>query len=90
VPVGDVSRSIGYLYLGIVVAGVYEYDCERSTIRFWRNLLLLSCITPTIYYAGFSGAVLIPLPFELGDYFAQRLFGVDLMQRIKLHFFRIR
>jgi hypothetical protein len=88
--VDDVSRSIGFLYLGVVVAGVYEYDLKpRSTRALWRNLLLIGCVTPTIYYINFSGAVLIPFPFVLANYFVDYLYGVDLMEFLKVRYFRL-
>ena len=88
--VDDVSRSVGFLYLGVVVAAVYEYDPKPSSTRIlWRYLLLLGCITPTVYYINFSGAVLIPFPFVLANYFVDHVYGVDLMEFLKARYFRL-
>jgi hypothetical protein len=88
--VDDVSRSIGFLYLGVVIAAVYEYDLKpSSTPALWRNMLLAGCVTPTVYYTGLSGAVFVPFPVDLANGFIQRVYGVNLMQFLKVRYFRL-
>jgi hypothetical protein len=85
--VEDVSRSIGFLFLGIVAAAVSDHDAgaEAARIR-WRNLLIAASLTPTIYYTGFSGAAFIPFPVDLGNHLMYEYRGVDLLQTLKLWF----
>jgi hypothetical protein len=85
--VADVSRSIGFLYLGLVIAAVSAYDSDaRAAVRLWRNLLILGCITPTIYYTGYSGAAFVPLPLDAANMFLQSQYGIDVMQMMKSYF----
>ena len=85
--VEDVSRSIGFLYLGVVVASVYNYNTGSASARiWWRNLLLASTLTPTICYVGFSGAVFIPFPIDLINHLIHESRGEDLLQTLKLSF----
>ena len=87
--VEDVSRSVGFLFLGLVIAAVYEYDLNPQRTRtWWWYLLLIGCITPTIYYERFSGAALIPLPLYLANDFVDHRYGVNLMQFLKTRYFR--
>jgi hypothetical protein len=86
----DVSRSIGFLYLAVVMASSYDYDAGPVLARIrWRNLLLATALTPTIYYVGLSGAVFIPFPIDLGNHLMHEYGGVDLLQTLKL-WFRLR
>ncbi len=88
--VEDVSRSIGFLFLGVVTAAVYDYDtAPRSARIWWRNLLLAASLTPTIYYTGFSGAVFIPFPVDLANHLMHEYGGEDWLQTLKL-WFRLR
>jgi hypothetical protein len=88
--VEDVSRSIGFLFLIVVAASVYDYDAAPASARiWWRNLLLASMVTPTIYYIGFSGAVFIPFPIDLVDHLMHEYKGEDLLQILK-PWFRLR
>jgi hypothetical protein len=85
--VEDVSRSIGFLFLVVVAASVYEYEIAPVSARtWWRNLLLAGIVTPTIYYTGFSGGVFIPLPIDLGNYLLHGYGGVDLLESLKSWF----
>ena len=89
--VEDVSRSIGFFFLAVVAASVYDYDTAASAsarIR-WRNLLLAASLTPTIYYTGFSGAVFIPFPIDLANHLMHEYGGEDWLQTLKL-WFRLR
>jgi hypothetical protein len=88
--VEDVSRSIGFLFLAVVAASVNHYDNAPATARrWWRNLLLASSLTPTIYYTGFSGAAFIPFPIELINHAVREYAGEDILQALKL-WFRLR
>jgi hypothetical protein len=83
----DVSRSIGFLYLAVVIASSYDHDAEPALARIrWRNLLLGAVLTPTIYYTGLSGAVFIPFPIDLANHLIHEYRGVDLLQSLKLWF----
>jgi hypothetical protein len=82
--VEDVSRSIGFLFLVVVAASVYDYDTAPASARnWWRNLLLAAAVTPTIYYTGFSGAVFIPFPIDLINHLIHEYTGEDLLQILK-------
>jgi hypothetical protein len=82
--VEDVSRSMGFLFLGVVIASVYDYNTDRASARiWWRNLLLASAITPTIYYSGLSGAAFIPFPIDLINHLINHYGGDDLLQKLK-------
>jgi hypothetical protein len=83
----DVSRSIGFLYLAVVMASSYDYDAGPRLARIrWRNLLLATALTPTIYYVGLSGAVFIPFPIDLGNHLMHVYGGEDSLQTLKLWF----
>jgi len=80
----DVSRSIGFLFLVIVAASVYDYDTAPASARnWWRILLLAAAVTPTIYYTGFSGAVFVPFPIDLINHLIHKYTGEDLLQSLK-------
>ena len=82
--VEDVSRSIGFLFLVVVIASVYDYNTDPASARiWWRNLLLATAITPTIYYSGLSGAAFIPFPIELINHLVHEYGGGDLLQDLK-------
>jgi hypothetical protein len=82
--VEDVSRSIGFLFLVVVIASVYDYDTDPASARiWWRNLLLATAITPTIYYSGLSGAAFIPFPIDLINHLIHQYGGADLLQNLK-------
>ena len=82
--VEDVSRSIGFLFLVLVIASVYDYNTDPASARtWWRNLLLATAITPTIYYSGLSGAAFIPFPIDLINHFLHQYGGTDLLQSLK-------
>jgi hypothetical protein len=82
--VEDVSRSIGFLFLVVVAASVYDYDTAPASARnWWCNLLLATAVTPTIYYSGFSGAVFIPFPIDLINHLIHEYTGEDLLQILK-------
>jgi hypothetical protein len=85
--VEDVSRSIGFLFLVVLAASIYDYDAAPASagIR-WRNLLLAAAVTPTIYYTGFSGATFIPFPVDLINHLIHEYAGEDLLQILKLRF----
>jgi hypothetical protein len=88
--VEDVSRSIGFLFLIVVAASVYDYDTAPESARIWcPNVLLAASLTPTVYYTGFSGAAFIPFPIDLMNHVIQEYTGEDLFQIIKL-WFRLR
>ena len=82
--VEDVSRSIGFLFLVVVIASVYDYYTDPASARiWWRNLLLATAITPTIYYSGLSGAAFIPFPIDLINHLIHQYGGDDLLQNLK-------
>ena len=82
--VEDVSRSIGFLFLVVVIASVYDYDTDPASARiWWRNLLLATAITPTIYYSGLSGMAFIPFPIDLINHLIHQYGGADLLQNLK-------
>ena len=83
--VEDVSRSVGFSYLIIVIASIYDYDAgsQRAQKR-WRLLLVTSAVTPTIYYIGFSGAVFIPFPVDLLNHILHHQYGwPDFLEILK-------
>jgi hypothetical protein len=88
--VEDVSRSVGFSYLSIVIASIFDYDAasERAQNR-WRLLLIASALTPTIYYTGLSGAVFIPFPIDLINHILHQYGWPDVLQMFKL-WFRLR
>jgi hypothetical protein len=80
----DVSRSIGFLFLVVVIASVYDYDIDPARANiWWRNLLVAAAITPTIYYSGFSGAAFIPFPIDLINHLVHQHGGPDFLQDLK-------
>jgi hypothetical protein len=82
--VEDVSRSMGFLFLVVVIASVYDYNTDHASARiWWRNLLLATAITPTIYYTGLSGAAFIPFPIDLINHLIHQYGGDDLLQNLK-------
>jgi hypothetical protein len=83
----DVSRSVGFSYLVIVMASIYDYDIapEQAKNR-WLLLLIISAVTPTIYYTGLSGAVFIPFPIDLVNHVLHQNGWPDLLQMLKLWF----
>jgi hypothetical protein len=88
--VEDVSRSIGFLFLIVLAASVYDYDTASASARlWWRNMLLAASLTPTVYYTGFSGAAFIPFPIDLMNHVIQEYTGEDLFRIMKL-WFRLR
>jgi hypothetical protein len=83
----DVSRSIGFLFLVLVIASVYDYSTEPTSARiWWRNLLLANAFTPTIYYSGLSGATFVPFPIDLINHLVHQYGGADLLQNLKSWF----
>jgi hypothetical protein len=88
--VEDVSRSVGFSYLIIVIASILDHDAasERAQNR-WRLLLITSALTPTIYYTGLSGAVFIPFPIDLLNHILHQYGWPDLLQMLK-PWFRVR
>jgi len=86
--VEDVSRSVGFLFLVVVIASVYDYGINPASANlWWRNLLIAAAITPTIYYIGFSGAAFIPFPIDLINHLVHQYAGVDLLQALKSWFY---
>src|SRR5262249_369934 len=80
----DVSRSIGFLFLVVVVAAAHDYGVDPASARiWWRNLLLAAAVTPTIYYSGLSGAAFIPFPIDLINNLIHQYGGDDLLQNLK-------
>jgi hypothetical protein len=68
----------------VVIAAVYDYNTDHASARtWWRNLLLATAITPTIYYTGLSGAVFIPFPIDLINHLIHQYGGDDLLQNLK-------
>jgi hypothetical protein len=85
--VEDVSRSVGFSYLIVVIASVYDYDAGSASAQiWWRNLLIATALTPTIYYTGLSGAVFIPFPIDLINHILHQYGGADLLENLKLWF----
>jgi hypothetical protein len=82
--VEDVSRSIGFLFLVVVIASVYDYGIDPASAKlWWRNLLIAAAITPTIYYSGFSGAAFVPFSIDLTNHLIHQYGGADLLQTLK-------
>jgi hypothetical protein len=85
--VEDVSRTIGFLFLVLVIASVYDYNSHPVSARtWWRNLLLAAAITPTIYYSGPSGMAFIPFPIDLINHLIHQYGGADLLHNLKAWF----
>ena len=81
------QNIFGFLFLAVVAASVHDYDFAPASARmWWRNLLLVALVTPTIYYTGFSGAAFIPFPVDLANHLIREYTGEDLLQLLKARF----
>ncbi|HZM85932.1 MAG TPA: hypothetical protein VFF31_05170 [Blastocatellia bacterium] len=87
IAVEDVSRSVAFLYLIIIIASIFDYDAGSVEARkWWRLLLIAGALTPTIYYTGVSGAVFIPLPIDLANQMLQQHGWPDYLSMLKVWF----
>ena len=83
----DVSRSVGFLFLFLLVGALSDYAAspEKASKHVWILLVLMTLI-PSLYYTGPSGAVFIPYPIDQLNEWSRNHYGLDTFQMLKRFF----
>lgn len=80
----DVSRSQGFLFPAVLVAALgMARVSEKGALLWLVGLSLMNFFIPNLYYCQKSGAVFLPLPFDMLNSVWFEVSGKNLMQTLK-------